>query len=292
MDFKLIVDTGGDYSDEFLSKNDIERLPIVVSDGERDYAPGVDISRDILFQEMRRGKVYQTSQISSSMLKEVFENYAKQKKNVIYYALSAGLTAGVEAARLVEAEVKKNYPDFGVLVWDSKLASAGTELLLSEFLKRTDELNSWEEVKKFFLYLRESIRVFFSVGDMQFLFRGGRMSKASYLIGTALSIKPLLFIDDNGKLAVKEKIRGEKMLYQKFAKSVLSEWDKEIPIYVAQGDNDKMANSFMEELDRQLGKKGLYVKSFLGETIGAHTGPEVLVVSFFTENVRNYKINS
>lgn len=291
MDFKLIVDTGGDYSEDFLSKYDIERLPIVVSDGERDYTPHVDISIDVLFKEMREGKVYHTSQISSSLLREVFEKYAKQKRKVLYYALSAGLTAGVEAAQLVATEVRNNYPDFEVLVWDSKLATSCSEMLLSEFLRRKDELNSWSDVEKFLLYLRKHTKNFFSVGDMQFLFRGGRVSKVSYVIGTALNIKPILVIDDIGKLAVKEKVRGEKILYQKLAKNVISEWEGELPLYLMQGDNDRMVNSFIEEFEKQLGRKVEYVRAFLGETIGAHTGPEFLAMCFFDENVRNYRFS-
>lgn len=287
MDFKILADYGGDFRDEFLSLHKIDRIPMMITLDEKEIHPK-SLDREEFFREMKEGKVFRTSQISVSTTREYFESYAKRGENLLYYAFSSGLSQGTPNAKVVMEEVKAEYPDFNALVWDSLNVTHAEEMVLNELIKHKDKFENFDEIKDYLTYIRAHTKIYFSVGEIGYLFRGGRLSKSSFIIGSALQIKPWGYVDDEGKLAIKEKARGFKNLNKKLASQIVLEKAENSPLYLGGGEDDKLKKGLSEELNKVAGREIPYEDCLIGPIILCHTGPQVLTISFFDTDINDY----
>src|SRR5699024_5215057 len=159
-----------------------------------------------LYDDMREGVIYKTAQVPFQAFKEVFVKYAKNNQPCIYIAFSSGLSGTYQAAELAKKEVLEEYPDFDFDIIDTKAASFGCGLIIYYAAQMIRDGKSKEQIVKAIHFYSKSMEHIFTVEDLEYLFRGGRVSRTSAVVGGLLHIKPILNINAaDGKLQPLEK---------------------------------------------------------------------------------------
>src|SRR5690625_2681744 len=209
MTIKILADSASDLTVEDCQKYNIEFLPLTVQlDGE-EYEDGVTISPKEVYDAMRDGKAPKTAQVSPQLFKDSFEKHVQEGNTVIYLAFSSELSGTYQGAKLMEQEVKENHPDANLHIIDTKCASLGYGLVVLRAAELANNGASVDEILAASKHNAEHMEHIFTVDDLEYLYRGGRVSKTAAFVGTLLKIKPLLHVED-GKLIPLEKIRGSK----------------------------------------------------------------------------------
>ncbi|AWC32849.1 DegV family protein [Bacillus cytotoxicus] len=284
MGVKIITDSAADLPKEVLQAYDIDVFPLRVFDeGETEYLDGVTLESTQLLQKMREGAAYKTSLPSLKAFQETFSTYAKEGTPCIYLAFSSELSGTYQSSLLVKEEVQETYPDFDLDIVDTKCASLGQGLVVLEAAKMAKEGASKEEILKRVAFFITHIEHIFTVGDLQYLVRGGRLSKVAGFIGGLLNIKPILNVEE-GKLVPLEKIRGKKKMLSRMV-DIMEERGKNLQkqtIAIIHGDELETAEVLKTLIKERFGCE-VFVVNTIGAAIGAHTGPGVLAIFFLNE---------
>lgn len=280
---KILADSACDLSSEDLQQFNIEALPLTVQlDGE-DYEDGVSISSKKVYDAMREGKSPKTAQVSQQVFKDTFEKHAKAGNQVLYLTLSSELSGTYQGAKLMEQEVKDTYPDFELHVVDTKCASLGYGLVVlraAELAKKGANLDEILEVSK---HRYEHMEHIFTVDDLEYLYRGGRVSKTAAFVGTLLKVKPLLHMED-GKLIPLEKVRGSKKVYKRMIE-VMEERGKDLEnqlVAISHGDALDTAEHIASMIREKWNVKDIKI-NMVGSSIGAHSGPGTIALFFLND---------
>ncbi|NLM05937.1 MAG: DegV family protein [Tissierellia bacterium] len=293
MDYKIVVDTGGDFTQELVEELGLEVLPIMIMDDKKEYRDGIDIFPEEFFKRMKEGTVFKTAQIPLYTYLECFKKYAERGEKVICIVLSSGLTSAIETAKLAANAVREEYPDFDISLVDSKAATGGIILIVKELLRRKEEFPKKEDAVRYLEFLTSRIRHLFIVDDLQYLYRGGRLSKLGFVVGGALNVKPLLTITEEGELKSFQKARGTKAAISKIVDTFDKDMEgidfKESLISLLYGADKDLVNILEEELSKRHGDLNLMI-SQLGPTIGAHIGPEFTALNYLKMNPDEFKI--
>ncbi|NLI66516.1 MAG: DegV family protein, partial [Tissierellia bacterium] len=213
MRVKILTDSSSDLSEELLKKYDIDRLSLIVTKGEEQYLDSVTISAKTVYDRMRKGEVFSTSQIPPGTFIEKFDEYARNKETVIYLAFSSELSGTYQAAVFAKEQILEEYPDFDLTIVDTKAASLGFGLIVLEAARLAQEGKTKEEILEAVDFYLDNIQHVFTVDNLEYLYRGGRVTKTAAFVGGLLNIKPILNVED-GKLVPIEKVRGEKQVYK------------------------------------------------------------------------------
>ena len=233
------------------------------------------------YQRMRDGEVAKTSAINSETFKEAFKAELDKGNDVLFVAFSSGISATYNSGRIAVEELKEEYPDRKLYAVDSLCASVGNGLLLYMLSEKKKEGASIDEAYQFLMDNRMSIAHWFTVEDLKYLKRGGRISAASAFVGTVLNIKPVLHVDEEGKLINMAKVRGRKAalktLADKYTETALN--PENGLVFIGQTDSMDDAKALGAMLKE---RHGVDVKLFsdVGPVIGAHTGPGLVVMCF------------
>ncbi|MGG2065503.1 DegV family protein [Bacillus sp. S14(2024)] len=284
MTIKIITDSAADLSKELLQTYDIEMIPLRVYDEqENEFLDGVTLDPIDLLRNMREGKVYKTSLPSLETIQEVFTTYAKQDVTCIYLAFSSELSGTYQSSVLVGEEVKEAYPNFSLDIIDTKCASTGQGLVVLEAAKMAKDGATKEEILNRIAFMTKHMEHIFTVADLQYLVRGGRVSKVAGFIGGLLNIKPILNVED-GKLIPLEKIRGRKKVFQRIV-DIMETRGKDLKnqtIGISHGDDLESVNILTEMITEKFGCK-VFVVNSIGAAVGAHAGPGTLAIFFLNE---------
>ncbi|SHM42982.1 DegV family protein [Gracilibacillus kekensis] len=284
MSIKILADSACDLSAEDFQKYDIEMLPLTVQlDGE-DYQDGVSISSKQVYDAMRDGKAPKTAQVSPHLFKEAFEKHAKAGNQVLYLAFSSELSGTFQGAKLMEQEVKEEYPDFELHVLDTKCASLGYGLVVFRAAELVQSGASLDEVLEVSKHHYEHMEHIFTVDDLEYLYRGGRVSKTQAFVGTLLKVKPLLHMED-GKLIPLEKVRGSKKVYKRILE-VMSERGTDFEnqvVGISHGDASETAEQIAEMIREKWTVKDIKI-NMIGSSIGAHAGPGTISLFFLNDS--------
>lgn len=284
MTIKIITDSAADLSKELLQTYDIEMIPLRVYDEqENEFLDGVTLDPIDLLRNMREGKVYKTSLPSLETIQEVFTTYAKQDVTCIYLAFTSELSGTYQSSVLVGEEVKEAYPNFSLDIIDTKCASTGQGLVVLEAAKMAKDGATKEEILNRIAFMTKHMEHIFTVADLQYLVRGGRVSKVAGFIGGLLNIKPILNVED-GKLIPLEKIRGRKKVFQRIV-DIMETRGKDLKnqtIGISHGDDLESVNILTEMITEKFGCK-VFVVNSIGAAVGAHAGPGTLAIFFLNE---------
>ena len=287
--FKIITDSSADFSDEMCKELNICEIPLSVSiNGEvyKDYPDEREITRKEFYKILREKKMGHTSAPNVSDFYCEFEKVLKEKKDVLYIALSSGLSATYSNAKIAAAQVKDVYPENKIFICDSLCASLGQGLLVYFAVKKKELGYSIDEVFDFLEREKHHICHFFTVGDLYHLQRGGRIPKFTAVAGSILNIKPILHMDNNGKLVKLYNIRGRKNsveeLFNNLKKSIVS--TQEQTIFISHGDCEQDAILLKNIIKESFKPKTLFINT-IGPVIGMHSGPDTLAL-FFLGNLR------
>ena len=284
MTIKIITDSAVDLPKELLHTYDIEVIPLRVYDEqENEFLDGVTLDPIDLLRNMREGKVYRTSLPSLEKIQEVFTTYAKQDITCIYLAFSSELSGTYQSSVLVKEEVKESYPNSSIEIIDTKCVSTGLGLVVVEAAKMAQDGATKEEILNRIAFITEHMEHIFTVADLQYLVRGGRLSKVAGFIGGLLNIKPILNVED-GKLIPMEKIRGRKKVFQRIVEIMETRGTdlKNQTIGISHGDDLESVDILKEMITEKFGCK-VFVVNSIGAAIGAHAGPGTLAIFFLNE---------
>lgn len=283
---KILCDSASDISEELLNEYNIDRVPLVVIKGEEEYFDGLTICPKEVYDGMRDGEIYRTSQVPPRFFEEKFNEYAKGKDTVIYLAFSSELSGTYQSAFLVKEQVKEQYPDFDLTIIDTKSASLGLGLIVLEAGKLAKQGKTKEEILNTLEFYLKNIQHIFTVDNLEYLFRGGRVTKSQALVGGLLNIKPILNVDA-GRLVPFDKIRGRGKSHKALVDTMeerLGESNFSIQIVaIAHGDDLESATKLKEMISEKFDVKEFIIGN-IGATIGAHVGPGTLALFFFTDN--------
>ncbi|HOB44278.1 MAG: DegV family protein [Bacillota bacterium] len=286
MAVKILSDSACDLPDEILEEYNIDTLPILVSKGEEEYLDKVTLDPKTMYDEMRKGVVYKTAQIPPQMFSEKFEEIAKNNESVIYVCFSSGLSGTYNTSLIVRDETKRKYPDLDIDIVDSRSASVGFGLLVYKAAKMAKEGKSKEEILKMLDFYVKHIEHIFTVDNLEYLFRGGRVTRAQAFVGGLLNIKPILDIPEDGTLRPIENVRGRKKLLNRMI-DIMEERGGNADlthqtIGINHGDDLEGALTLKKMIEERYGCTD-FVVNIIGCAIGAHAGPGTLSVFFLNE---------
>ena len=284
MGVKIITDSAADLPVELLQAYDIDLIPLRVYDEvETEYLDGVTLESVTLLQKMREGAVYKTSLPSLETFQEKFVSYAKEGNPCIYLAFSSELSGTYQSSVVIKEEVKETYADLDLEIIDTKCASLGQGLVVLEAAKMAKNGASKEDILNRVAFLMNHMEHIFTVADLQYLVRGGRLSKVAGFIGGLLNIKPILNVEE-GKLVPLEKVRGKKKVLSRIV-DIMEERGKDLKgqtIAMTHGDDLETAEALKALITERFGCE-VFIVNTIGAAIGAHTGPGVITLFFLNE---------
>lgn len=282
--FTIMVDTGCDLPSEFMKEHGIEALPITFTlDGaEHETGNWQNISSTDFYNALRTGSIAKTSQINPYAYTEVFTEYAKNGKALVLIVLSSGLSGTCQSAFTALQEVKESYPDSNIYLVDSISASVGIGMLATIAVAKRAEGLSAKETAALLEEKKHKCIGLFTVDDLMYLYRGGRLGKLSAIAGSVLSIKPILNLAPDGTLALKDRVRGRKasmkLLVEQFKRSTTPNANLDT-VFITHTDCENDANLLAEMVKEAADIRQVIVMT-MGPIIGAHVGPGALILLF------------
>lgn len=283
MSIKILADSGCDLSLEFLESKGITLIPLGVHLDEKEYEDLITIHPKEVYDAMRAGKAPKTSQVSPHRFKELFTELAKENITCMYITLSSELSGTYQTAVMMKNEVLEEYPNFKLSIIDSKGASLGIGFVVSKAQELVDAGKAFEEIEAEINFYCSHMEHIFTVEDLEYLARGGRISKASAFVGGLLNIKPLLNMKE-GKLVPLEKLRGKKKALKRIL-DIMEERGKNLEdqiIGISHGDDENSALELKELISERFGVQSFLINT-IGSAIGAHAGPGTLAVFFLND---------
>lgn len=281
MSIQLIVDTGCDLPKHIIDEYHIEVLPLVVHVNDDEFYDKETIQPSTLYTEMKNGAVPKTSQVPPDRMKQLFQKLAEKGQPAIYITLSSELSGTYQTACLMKEQVIEEGFNPDLQIVDSKSASLGYGLIAYYLAtKMAENEMDLQRATSFTHSLINKIEHIFTVDDLEYLVRGGRVSKAAGFVGGLLKIKPVLHMEE-GKLFPIEKVRGRKKVLSRLIELINERgqnFDQQT-IAISHADDLTRANELKEMIETQFKVKNVMVNT-IGCAIGAHSGPGTLAVYF------------
>ena len=280
---QLFTDTSANLPVALTKQHHITVVPFsyTVDGKETDYPDDVDFDGAAFYGAMRRGAVVKTSMVNPDLMANYFERALSQGDDVLYVGMSGGISGTAHAAALAAEELREKYPHAKTTTIDTYAASLGEGLQVLEAAELLRAGRSFEEVGDRILARRPHMCQFFTVDDLNYLKRGGRISGAAALVGSVLGIKPILRGDETGHIVSCGKVRGNKKAYAELAdyfdKRAL---DKTARIGIAHADN-REGTDYLLGLLRERGFTGECLEVYYEPVTGAHVGPGTVALFFY-----------
>lgn len=288
MEQNYIVATAStaDRTREYLEEHKIPFISYNYILGDESYEDDcLDSTRDEVYKKMRNGQILTTSAINTYSYREFFEDLIKQGKDVIFLDMTWKISASYKFCDEAIAELKEEYPDRRIINVDTRCVSGGLGLLVEKVIELYEAGESMQTVLDWIEENKLKIAHRFTVDDLTWLKRGGRVSNASALIGTLLSIKPVLYVDNEGALVAISKARGRKKALAEIIAGVISDIKNPDGMVIRINHADCLEDAeFVKEqiLATYPSIKEISINN-LGVVIGAHTGPGLLAVFYMTD---------
>lgn len=282
--FKLVTDTSADLPASYLKENNIEVLSLAyMIDGDT-YTWEKPMDEHEFYTRMRKGSMPTTSQVNIVDAEKVFEKLIETEDEILCISFSSGLSGTYNSTAVAAQNVCEAHPDKKIRVVDSKAASLGQGLMVDFALRMQKEGKSMDETAD---YLEQNLKHFvhvFTVDDLNHLYRGGRVSRATAFVGTLANIKPILHVDDEGHLINIGKVRGRKKslieLVNLMEQKIGDHIGENKTVFISHGDSPEDAEFVADEVKKRFGIDS-FLMNYVGPTIGAHSGPGTLALFFF-----------
>ena len=290
MDFEIVTDSCCNLVEDMIDDFGLHILPLTfMVDGEdavyQSYLKGEKTDLKQFYTMMREGKVFKTSLPNLAESEALFRSILDKGHDLIYLAFSSGLSGTFQALSLMCSQLQEEYPDRKIYAVDTLAASGGQGLLVWYAVQHArageniDQVRDWVEENK--LHLAH----WFTVDDLMFLFRGGRVSKTAAWAGTLLNIKPVLHVDNEGHLIPMEKVRGRKKslnaLVDHMEKSAVQPISDQM-VFITHGDCLEEAEYVAEKVKERFGVKDVII-NYIDPVIGSHAGPGTMALFFLAD---------
>lgn len=283
MNVKILADSASDLSKKQYNEFNMEMVPLTVHLDDKEFEDGKTIDPKTIYDAMREGKSPTTSQVSPQSFKSIFTSFAESNQPLIYLAFSSELSGTFQTAKMMEVEVKESYPEAPIHVIDTKCASVGYGLVALHAAELAQSGASVDEIIDSATFQAKHMEHIFTVDDLEYLYRGGRVSKTAAFVGTLLKIKPILHVED-GKLIPLEKLRGSKKLLHRML-SLMEERGtdfKDQTVGISHGDDIERAEKLAAMIKEKFGVKKVIIE-MVGSVIGAHSGPGTIALFFLNK---------
>lgn len=283
MAVKIISDSACDLPEEVIKDLDIDILPIVVIKDDKEYFDQVDIKPTEVYEGMKNGIVFKTSQVPANLLEEEFRKIRDEKDEYIYVAFSSGLSGTYQTSVLVKDSIEDECGKLNLDIIDTKAASIGQGLIVMEAGKMAKEGRTREEIIDMVKFYSEHMQHIVTVDNIEYLYRGGRISRTEALVGGLLGIKPIIEMDEEGRLEAIDKVRGHKKAIKKLLdimedRGKNASLDKQV-IGILHTDEWEFAENLKDIIRERFGSEKFLINN-VGAAIGAHTGPGMAAIFF------------
>ena len=279
--YQIITDSGCDLPNDLLEKLDVKKVSLSVLFQGQTRPDSVDEGIKEFYDGLRAGDIATTSAVNPEGWKSVIEPAFLAGQDALVLAFSSGLSTTYQSAVIAAEELMEQYPDRKAYVVDTLCASLGEGLLLSYACRKRDEGMSLSQLRDWVEENKLHLCHWFTVDDLMFLKRGGRVSAATAVVGTMLQIKPVLHVDNEGHLVNVAKARGRKASIDALAKKAaeLGEGFDNETMFISHGDCAEDARYLADILKEKHGVKHIHI-NHVGAVIGSHAGPGVLALFF------------
>ena len=240
-----------------------------------------DITNKEFYARMREGAHAKTAAINAAAFADAFEPILKEGKDILYVAFSSGLSTTVNSANIAVAELSEQYPERKIVVVDTLAASAGGALMVYMAVQKKNEGATLEENAEYIESLIPKHCIWFTVDDLEYLKRGGRVSPLVAFAGGLLGIKPVLQMDDEGHLIKVSTARGRRSAIEALVSKYeeLSFEEKDTPIFISHAECEEDAKRLAEILKERHNAEVTLITE-IGPVIGSHSGPGTLAIFF------------
>lgn len=282
-DYVIITDNTCDLDEEFYKSHNIPVIVLPYSIDDIVYGTDNKMSIKDFYNSMRNGKMPTTMAANPETYRSTFKKYLDEGLDILYLAFSSALSSSCGNAILAANELNEEYCDNSVTVIDTLCASMGEGLILYKAVMLKEEGKSLEEVAKYVEDNKLKVCHYFTVNDLNHLHRGGRVSKATAIVGTLINVKPVLHVPNAGTLVSVCNVRGRKKSLttlinnmEERTKGIISEDDV---VMIAHGDCIEDAEFVADEIRNKFGIKNIII-SYASQTISSHTGPGLIALFF------------
>lgn len=287
-EYVITTDNNSDLPEKYFKDHGVGCMYLSYSMNGKNYTHENFLPEHEFYEAMRNGSMPTTAQVNPENAKALLEPYLKEGKDILHIAFSSGLSGTYNSSRIAAEELMEEYPDRKIIVVDSLAASLGQGLLVwlaqqkKELGQTLEDVADWVEKNKL------KMVHLFTVDDLNHLYRGGRVSRTTAIVGSMLNIKPVLHVDNEGKLTAIGKVRGRKKALQELVKLM----DEKIgsfgadcdTIFISHGDCEQDAQYVAAKVKEKYNIKNIIINQ-VGATIGAHSGPGTMAL-FFVGDVR------
>lgn len=284
MGYRIITDSASDLTPELISATGVTVLPlhsVITNEKANMVLDGTQLPIAEFYSLIRTKYTATTSAVNVGAFTEVFEEVLSQGEDILYIAFSSGLSTTCQSAQIAAEDLAGKYQERKIIVVDTLAASLGEGLLVYYAAQRRAEGATIEEVRDFLLENRLHLCHWFTVDDLFFLKRGGRVSAATALLGSMLNIKPVLHVDNEGHLINMEKAKGRRgslnALLARMKKTIVN--PAEQTVFISHGDCLEDAELLASMVREQIGVKEIVI-GYVGQVIGTHSGPGTLALFF------------
>ena len=282
-DFVIFTDSSADLSADMVQKLDIQVLPLAFIIDEHtyyNYPDNREMDPHIFYDRLRGGELATTNAVNVAQYTEALEPLLQAGKDVLILAFSSGLSTTYNSSRLAVEELSAKYPDRKLYTVDTLCASLGQGLLVWYAARERERGRSIEEVRDWVEAHKLNLCHQFTVDDLHFLKRGGRISAATAVVGSMLQIKPVLHVDNEGHLINIGKARGRqaslKALVDKMEQTVIRD---DLTVFISHGDCLEDAQTVADMVKKRFGVEDVYI-NYVGPVIGAHSGPGTVALFY------------
>ena len=288
MTYQIVTDATADLNETLLAGlPEVKIIPMHVQVNGKEYlfGPGGNITNEEFYTYLRAGQFATTSQINPETYREHFEKILKQGKDVLYLCFSSGMSRTIQSSQMAIAQLREEYPDRTILCLDTLCAAVGEGLFVMEAARKQAQGMDIHELYRWLEAHRMNLCHWVTVDTFDHLKHGGRVSATSAAMGTLLGIKPLIHVDENGKLVAMGKPRGKKKALEALLSNMEKGWTPEISkqVIIGHGDSLDVAIELRDMVAARFPEAEIYIAP-IGPIIGAHAGPGVMTVFFWGNN--------
>ena len=285
MSYQIITDSCCDFPTEEYARLGLTMVPLSVQFRGETYDDRNDGSLHTMYEGLRAGEEAKTSAVNPGRWASAMEPVLAAGKDVLVLAFSSGLSTTYQSAVMAARELQEAHPERTICVVDTLCASMGQGLLVWYACRKRDEGMGLTELRDWVEDTKLHLCHWFTVDDLMYLKRGGRISSATALVGTMLQIKPLLHVDDEGHLISMAKARGRKASLDALARKAreLGAGFDNSTMFISHGDCPEDAQYLASVLKERAGVKEVVI-SYVGAVIGSHSGPGTMALFFLGEH--------
>ncbi|MBQ3664522.1 MAG: DegV family protein [Lachnospiraceae bacterium] len=281
----ITSDATCDLPDEYISEHNIDIIPIYYTlDNETIYGDEIKLPPQEFYNKMREGMMPTTMAINPETATKHLRKHLEDGFDVLHISFSSGLSSSCDTSMLVANELAEEFPDRKIIVVDSKSATLGQGLLVCKAIENQKKGMNFEDNAKWLEEHVPHVCQQLTVDDLNHLYRGGRLSRTSAIVGTIISVKPIIHIDNDGKLASVNSVRGRKKSLNTLIDNMtenIKGFDNDT-VFISHGDCYEDAKYVADQIKERFRIENAMI-NFASPVIGSHTGPGFLFVSYLAK---------